>query len=325
MVDVDLWVQLYTSWLVLLPMSLPGKGSAVTNTSSILRAIVRIGGFIQAGFMVGIALSGNFSFLNHLTIIPALACLDDACWPNVLHRLVLHSSAATTPARPLLTRKVLDLVLLLVIGYLSWPVVSNLLQRNGHQMMNASFDSFRLVNTYGAFGSVGKARYEPIVSVSDDGVQWREIEFPCKPGDVTRRPCFCAPYHYRADWNIWFIGFKPHKSSIQGRERWVYALLGKMLQPSTPANQRPWLRLLDSTAITLLQRYYNKQNAPKYAKVDMFHYRMAAPLQTIIWRWINGQGQIWWTRIFEESLVAPVMLDDASGMLAWANLNLNSR
>lgn len=26
------------------------------------------------------AISGNLSFLNHMTIIPALACLDDACW-----------------------------------------------------------------------------------------------------------------------------------------------------------------------------------------------------------------------------------------------------
>ena len=27
------------------------------------------------------------------------------------------------------------------------------------QVMNSSFGSFRLVNTYGAFGSVGEARY----------------------------------------------------------------------------------------------------------------------------------------------------------------------
>jgi len=34
--------------------------------------------------MLAIAASGNFSFLNHLTIIPSLACLDDACWPRAL-------------------------------------------------------------------------------------------------------------------------------------------------------------------------------------------------------------------------------------------------
>ena len=77
--------------------------------------------------------------------------------------------------------------------------------------MNSSFGSFRIVNTYGAFGSVGEARYEPIISVSHDGRVWHELDFPCKPGTLTRRPCFCAPYHYRLDWNIWFIGFKPQR------------------------------------------------------------------------------------------------------------------
>ena len=76
--------------------------------------------------------------------------------------------------------------------------------------MNTSFDPFKLVNTYGAFGSVGEGRYEPVVALSDDGKTWREVDLPCKP-TLRRRPCFCAPYHHRLDWNIWFIGFKPHR------------------------------------------------------------------------------------------------------------------
>ena len=101
----------------------------------------------------------------------------------------------------------MDLLYTALIGYLSWPVIVNLLELDGkRQQMNASFGRFRLVNTYGAFGSVGKGRYEPIVSISYNGRDWIELEFPCKPGRLTRRPCFCAPYHYRLDWNIWFIG-----------------------------------------------------------------------------------------------------------------------
>jgi len=109
----------------------------------------------------------------------------------------------------------IDVGLLVLIMTLSKPVVENLLQMGGkRQQMNASFDSFRLVNTHGAFGSVGKERYEPIVSIAYGGgdgsgsidgenePKWIELEFPCKPGAVYRRPCFCAPYHYRVDWNI---------------------------------------------------------------------------------------------------------------------------
>ena len=135
--------------------------------------------------------SGNFAFLNHLTIIPALACLDDTCFPSFLRHIVnkryYQVVAAQSSARKV-PRYLLDLGLLALILALSMPVVQNLLQIGGRQVMNTSFGSFKLVNSYGAFGSVGEARYEPIISVSEDGVEWTELELPCKPGNVNRRP-----------------------------------------------------------------------------------------------------------------------------------------
>ena len=53
------------------------------------------------------------------------------------------------------------LALTAVVLVLSWFPVRNLLSPN--QKMNASFDPFRLVNTYGAFGSVSRERYEVVV------------------------------------------------------------------------------------------------------------------------------------------------------------------
>ena len=41
------------------------------------RRLVIVGGCIQVLFQVVIIISGNLSFLNWLTIIPALACFDD--------------------------------------------------------------------------------------------------------------------------------------------------------------------------------------------------------------------------------------------------------
>jgi hypothetical protein len=196
-VDMDLFVQLYSAWTVLVP----GVGRP-------LRWLRRAGGAIQSAFMLNIALSGNLAFLNHVTAIPALASLDDACWPAWLARLVLPTPA-TTPRGSrnravagahtrwntiaAAQRWLVDLSLFATVAYLSWPVLANLLQTSGRQVMNSSFGSFRLVNSYGAFGSVGEARYEPIISVSRDGATWVELDFPCKPGNVTRRPCFrCA-------------------------------------------------------------------------------------------------------------------------------------
>ena len=83
-----------------------------------------------------------------------------------------------------------DVLLLAVIAYLSRPVVANLVSKN--QVMNTSFDPFKLVNTYGAFGSVGEGRYEPVVALSEDGTTWREVDLPCKPTNLKRRPCFSA-------------------------------------------------------------------------------------------------------------------------------------
>jgi len=161
--------------------------------------------------MVGILWSGNFASLNHLTILPALACLDDACWPRWLQKLrvkqQIDPKGITKACSSLYIRRIVHTGLLCTIMYLSWPVVTNLWGHQG-QVMNRSFDSFRIVNTYGAFGSVGTERYEAIISVtSESGTseEWKELEFPCKPGRIDRRPCFCAPYQCRLDWNIWFL------------------------------------------------------------------------------------------------------------------------
>ncbi len=71
--------------------------------------------------------------------------------------------------------------------------------------MNRSFDKLQLVNTYGAFGSVGKVRNEIVLMGTTDKTvtartKWKEYEFQCKPGNVDRRPCLISPYHYRLDW-----------------------------------------------------------------------------------------------------------------------------
>ena len=192
--------------------------------------------------------------------------------------------------------------------------------------MNASFNTLRLVNTYGAFGSVGEARYEPIISISHDGRMWHKIEFPCTPGSVTRRPCFCALYHYRLDWNICFLGFKPHKVYLQRRERWVLALLIEILEDNNTGNSlqldRPWLALLDDSGVKHFML------TPKYAKVDMFRYEMAAPLWFLMkqgcWQMINkGIGNIeivWWQRNFEEVLIAPLSLRSETKNLVYAKI-----
>jgi hypothetical protein len=80
------------------------------------------------------------------------------------------------------------------------------------QAMNASFNAWHLVNTYGAFGSVSQVRFEIVIEGTDDPTGetgWREYEFRGKPGDVRRRPRQFAPYHLRLDWLMWFAALSP--------------------------------------------------------------------------------------------------------------------
>lgn len=298
-VDLDIFVQLYAVWLVLLP----GLGP--------LKYLRRLGGLMQALFMLNIAISGNLSFLNHLTIIPALACLDDACWSWFFWPRRAQTERAKVAQKglfglfPKVVRWLVDLTLMGTIAYLSMPVVKNLLQLEGRQMMNASFGAFRLVNTYGAFGNVGQERYEAIVSVSHDKRRWYELEFPCKPGRLDRRPCMCAPYHYRLDWNIWFLGFKPHQAYLQQRETWMWSFLAKILEGDDVV-----LQLLAPEAASS-KAFYPKgleggRKTPKYIKVDMWRYRMRAPLWEILNDlYHNGTAQ-WWERQKGEALIPPL-------------------
>ena len=58
-------------------------------------------------------------------------------------------------------------------------------------MMNISFDTFRIVNSYGAFGSITKVRNEVILQGTEEVVlsphtAWKDYDFACKPGDIDR-------------------------------------------------------------------------------------------------------------------------------------------
>ena len=117
-----------------------------------------------------LVLSGNFAWLNWTTIVLTAAAFDDA---QLAHLLPLHVPALAS----LEWHDGLVVAITVLIVALSWRPARNLFSRN--QMMNASFDPLRLVNTYGAFGSVGRERYEVVIEGTRDerltpGTVWSE-------------------------------------------------------------------------------------------------------------------------------------------------------
>src|SRR2546427_4230651 len=140
-----------------------------------------------------LVLSGNFSWLNLLTMALAFSAFDD-------RTLSLFLSVGVPQLSPLPSWwqwLVVGVTVLVVV--LSYRPVRNLI--SSRQLMNFSFDPFHLVNTYGAFGSVTKERYE-IVIEGTAGIEqgeegWRAYEFKGKPGDPHAVPRQYAPYHLR--------------------------------------------------------------------------------------------------------------------------------
>ena len=241
-------------------------------------------GVVMLAFQLTLILSGNLSFLNWLTIVPILACFDDGLLRHVLPgRLVRRAEHAAGEAVPSCAQAVATGAMVIVVAALSVAPIRNLLSPG--QRMNTSFDRLALVNTYGAFGSVGRLRPEIVFEGTRDDSpnpesEWRAYEFPCKPGDVMRRPCVVAPYQYRLDWQIWFAAM-----STAERYPWTLHLVWKLLHN-------------DRGALSLLANDPFPEGPPRWIRARLYRYEFAAG------------NDAWWTRTLVGEWLPPLSVDD---------------
>ncbi|QBJ94585.1 lipase maturation factor family protein [Rhodococcus sp. ABRD24] len=215
--------------------------------------------------------SGNFSWLNWLAIVLGLSVLPDSFWKVVLP----ISPPSDLTVAPLWFTIVVATVTVAVLA-LSYRPARNMF--SSHQMMNASFDPWHLVNTYGAFGHVTRTRYEIVVEGTADehpspDSDWRAYEFKGKPGDLRRRPRQFAPYHLRLDWLMWFAAISPAYATA-----WFGGFVGRLLE-----NDRATLKLLHHNPFP---------NAPpRFIRARMFRYEFTSRAE-------RRESGAWWTRTF---------------------------
>ncbi|XP_069012237.1 lipase maturation factor 1 isoform X2 [Embiotoca jacksoni] len=270
------------------------------------RRMCIVNGAIQILFQVVLIVSGNLSFLNWLTIVPSLACFDDAAVGFLFRsgggakKAVLEiqnedkAGRTPKPTRGMLIRRVVNVSLGILIGCLSVPVVMNLL--SSRQVMNTSFDPLRIVNTYGAFGSITKERTEVIFQGTlspdpkDAEAVWEDYQFLCKPGDVYRRPCLISPYHYRLDWLMWFAAFQTYEQS-----EWVIHIAGRLL-----SNDSAVLSLLDHNP-------FQGRKSPRWVRGEHFRYKFSQPGSSSA-----AEGK-WWLRKRIGAYFPPVDLEGLRG------------
>jgi hypothetical protein len=246
-------------------------------------------GVIMILFQVNLILSGNLSFLNHVTIIPCLACIDDRFYRRWLPKRWWVRIRESKPPVVLdwrgKTSFGIRLAFLGLVAFLSIAPVKNLFSPN--QRMNSSFEPLHLVNTYGAFGSMGKERFEIVVEGTDhlfrhsSDAQWREYGFHGKPGDPHRRPPFFTPYHHRLDWEIWFAAF----GSMKG-ELWPAYLTSRLLE-NEPA------------VLALFRENPFPDSPPKFVRLTRYRYRFTTPEE-------RAESGAWWFREKDQVIFGPV-------------------
>ena len=247
----------------------------------------RIAGIILVSFQITLILSGNLSFLNWLTIVPALACFDDGFWakifPGVITKRAATAAAAAQPSRSM---QHTASVVAVIVAMLSIQPVMNMI--SPMQIMNTSFDPLDLVNTYGAFGSVGRERMNVVFEGTDaatpnDEAVWKEYPYAALPVALNRRPVQIAPYQPRLDWQMWFASM-----STPGEYPWTLHLVWKLLH-----NDPGTLGLFGGNPFP--------QKPPHYVRAVLFRYHFAAP---------GNQLGDWWTREEIGVWLPPFSADD---------------
>ena len=244
--------------------------------------VAGIAGAIVVVTQLWLVASGNFAWLNWLTILLGCSAIDA---PSLAALLPIPRQPALTEApRWFAALVIVFAVLTLVLSY--WPV-RNMISRS--QRMNMSFNPFHLINTYGAFGSIGRTRREVVIEGTDEltiseQTLWREYEFKGKPGAVRRLPRQWAPYHLRLDWLMWFAAISP-----QYAYSWLEPFMLRLLQN-------------DAAALRLLGVNPFPDDPPRYVRAQLYRYRFTTAAEL-------RRDHAWWHRTLEGGYTAPMSLN----------------
>jgi hypothetical protein len=244
--------------------------------------VASIAGAIVVVTQLWLVASGNFAWLNWLTILLGCSAIDASSLAALLP--IPRQPALTEAPRWFAALVIVFAALTLMLSY--WPV-RNMISRR--QRMNMSFNPFHLINTYGAFGSIGRTRREVVIEGTDEPAiteqtVWQEYEFKGKPGAVRRPPRQWAPYHLRLDWLMWFAAISP-----QYANSWLQPFMLRLLQ-----NDAATLRLLRDNPFP--------DDPPRYVRAQLYRYRFTTPAEL-------RHDHAWWHRTLEGGYAAPMSLD----------------
>lgn len=273
---------LLSPWFHFMPQFVHKAGAALSHFVQLFVPFLALGprkvryfvGIAFVSYQLLLIIGGNYQLLSWLTIAPAVAFFDDRFLRRFLPKWITNRAGnavrEAAASKPRKISQAIPLLLLVIVIWLSLPVISNLLSQN--QAMNTSFNRLNLANTYGAFGSVTKERYELIIQGAADSVitsetVWKEYEFRAKPGNVSRPLPVIAPYQYKIDWQMWFAAMQRPEHNP-----WLINLVWKLLHN-------------DKDALSLLAYNPFPDNPPNHIRIEFYRYRFTPPNsnETSVW------------------------------------------
>ena len=222
----------------------------------------------------GIFATGNYNWFNLQTMLLCLALFDDASLERVLPRRLVPWLAARAVKRE--PRRPFAIALGAVALVTVFCSVVELDERFGGdpptlaRAVDELIGPLHVVGAYGLFAVMTTSRHEIVLEGSDDGTNWREYEFPWKPGDVMRAPQWNIPHQPRLDWQLWFAALDDPR-----RVRWFPRFLERVLR-NEPA------------VLALLEKNPFPDKPPTFVRALFYDYTYASPEE-------KGRGQ-WWDR-----------------------------
>lgn len=145
---------------------------------------------ICTALQLGIIATANYAFLNYLVLALGVWLVDDG---------VLNTRRPSPDGLKPVLRIILiaHLITTSVMFFLpSFPLA-------------VALGPTRIVNNFGLFAVMTRARYEIEFQGTRDGQTWIAYPFRYKPQDVKKPPGIYAPYQPRFDWNLWFASLGP--------------------------------------------------------------------------------------------------------------------
>jgi len=230
------------------------------------------------GFLLlqsGILITGNYNWFNLQTMLLCLPLFDDAAIQNILPRRVVRLLRLHTENRmPGWPVTILVSALALLIVFCSLVEMYQRFGGTPPAMMEAVdrviTGRLRITSPYGLFAVMTTARREIVIEGSNDGVQWREYEFPYKPGDVARAPRWNIPHQPRLDWQMWFAALTEPRQVY-----WFPRFFERLLQN-------------EPTVTALLQTNPFPEMPPFYVRALFYDYKYANSEE-------KREG-LWWQR-----------------------------